>query len=179
MLPVWRSRLDRVCVDDFWWTPHGSDDLRFLLLKWIRFGPEIRMWRSLVPIVCFNLVNMHHVDRVMRQLGPDQLVLVNVDVFLTTTVRGEYVSWPTDHTTKAWFLSHDSVLEDPRVQALLGNIRSIPSQPRLDIPLLLDALARRRCRGGGTGRAIRRDRRSQGDASTSQAGPSTKKARPF
>ncbi|MED6212233.1 hypothetical protein PIB30_081317, partial [Stylosanthes scabra] len=81
----------------FRWTPCGSDDLRFLSPEWIRSGPEIRTWCSLVPILFFNLIQRHHVDRVIRQLGADQPMrvdLVNVDPFLTTTGRGTITCHP-------------------------------------------------------------------------------------
>ncbi|MED6181888.1 hypothetical protein PIB30_023557 [Stylosanthes scabra] len=96
-LLVLRYILDRYCVDDtlqFRWTSYGLDDLRFLSPKWIRSGPEIRAWRSVVPIVYFDLVHMHHVDRIVRQFGADQPILVdpvNVDRFLRTKGRGEDV----------------------------------------------------------------------------------------
>ncbi|MED6200791.1 hypothetical protein PIB30_088676 [Stylosanthes scabra] len=117
-LLVWRYRLDRCRVEDFRWMPYGSDDLRFLSPDWIRSGPEIRAWWSVVPIVCFNLVHMHHVDRVMRQLGADQSIpvdLVNVDAFLTTTGKGEDVWWPTHRTNRAWYESWMRHATDPVV----------------------------------------------------------------
>ncbi|MED6128094.1 hypothetical protein PIB30_094392 [Stylosanthes scabra] len=51
-------------------------------------NPDAR--KELLPIVGFNLVHMHHVDRAMRQLGADQLMPVDpvkVDAFLKTTGR--------------------------------------------------------------------------------------------
>ncbi|MED6181546.1 hypothetical protein PIB30_020307 [Stylosanthes scabra] len=80
----------------FQWTPYGSDDLRFLSSELIRYSPEIRTWWSLVSIMCFNLVHMHHVNQVMRQLGADQSIPidpVNVDAFMTSIGRGKYVWW--------------------------------------------------------------------------------------
>ncbi|MED6172611.1 hypothetical protein PIB30_051647 [Stylosanthes scabra] len=59
---------------------------------------------------------MHHVDRVMRQLGADQPILgdpVNVDAFLMTTGRGEDVWWPTHPTTRAWYESWMRHATDP------------------------------------------------------------------
>ncbi|MED6196846.1 hypothetical protein PIB30_051126 [Stylosanthes scabra] len=96
-LLAWRYRLDRCRVEDV-----RLDDLWFQSPEWIRSAPEIQTWRSVVPIVCFNLVHMHHTNWVMRQFGADQPIHVdpvNVDAFLTTTGRGEDVWWPTHHTT--------------------------------------------------------------------------------
>ncbi|MED6189742.1 hypothetical protein PIB30_098933 [Stylosanthes scabra] len=142
----------------FRWTPCGSDDLHFLSPEWIRSGPEIRTWQLVVSIVCFNLVHMHHVDRVMRQLK-------QINRYLGSS---EHQRIPDDHRSR--FLSQDELLKDPRVQALSADIRPKPSLPRPDISLPPDASVRRCHRGGragGTGGAVRRTRNNQGEASTS------------
>ncbi|QHO01082.1 uncharacterized protein DS421_13g411920 [Arachis hypogaea] len=54
-----------------------------------------------VPPVCFNIIEFHHVDQVKHQFGGKQPVLaapVNIDRFLTTTGWGKNVWWP----TKLW-----------------------------------------------------------------------------
>ncbi|QHN96141.1 uncharacterized protein DS421_18g615850 [Arachis hypogaea] len=63
---------------------------------------------TVVTIVCFNIVEFHHVDQVKRQFGSKQPVpvnSVNVDRFLTTTRRGEDMWWPTHH--QLWERRHD------------------------------------------------------------------------
>ncbi|RYQ83504.1 hypothetical protein Ahy_B10g102199 [Arachis hypogaea] len=47
-----------------------------LLMSWIyqRFFSEWGTWMSVVPLVCFNLVEFHQVDRVKRQFNGEQLV---------------------------------------------------------------------------------------------------------
>ncbi|RYR03530.1 hypothetical protein Ahy_B06g082554 [Arachis hypogaea] len=68
---------------------HGCEDLCLLCLE---NEAEWGTWMSIVPLVCFNIVEFHHEDR------PVAGVLVNVDRFLTSTGRGEDVWWP----TKLW-----------------------------------------------------------------------------
>ncbi|MED6207919.1 hypothetical protein PIB30_040082 [Stylosanthes scabra] len=163
-LLAWRYRLDRCRVEDFRWTPYRSDELHFLSPEWIRSGPEIRTWRLVVLIVFFNLVYMHHVDQEGER-----------------TSGGPHIAPPEHLDRCGWacrskFLSQDKLLEDPRVQALPVYIRPTPSQSPPDIPLPPDAPARRHCRGGivgGTGGVVRWTRKNRGEASTSQAGPST------
>ncbi|RYR05468.1 hypothetical protein Ahy_B06g085333 [Arachis hypogaea] len=68
-------------------------------IDWLRFDEEEEWgtWLSTVPLVCFNIVRFHHVDRVKRKFNGEQQVLgtpVNLDRYLTTTGRGEDVWWP-------------------------------------------------------------------------------------
>ncbi|KAL4337235.1 hypothetical protein AHAS_Ahas12G0089900 [Arachis hypogaea] len=58
------------------------------------------------PLVCFNIVEFHQVDRLKRQLNGEQPVLVtpvNVDRFLTSTGWGEDVWWP--DRLEEWYAS--------------------------------------------------------------------------
>ncbi|MED6198482.1 hypothetical protein PIB30_066715 [Stylosanthes scabra] len=194
-------------------TPYGSDDLRFLSPDWIRSGAEIRTWHSIVPIVCFNLVHMHDVDRVMRQLGADRPIPVdpvNNDIFLMTTSRGKDVWWPhiapPKHGCDTRLIWSSIRLSRSQTSVAIGIIwiggtkhegagscwvticyrihqfwlfcRTSARHPP-DIPLLLDAPARRRCRCGRAGEMggpVRCTRTTRGEASTSHATPSTSRA---
>ncbi|MED6222410.1 hypothetical protein PIB30_064180 [Stylosanthes scabra] len=63
----------------------------------MRSHREIYTWRSAVPVVCFNFVHMHHVDRVLRQYDGEQPVPrapVDVTRFMSSTGRGDDVWWP-------------------------------------------------------------------------------------
>ncbi|MED6108949.1 hypothetical protein PIB30_029048 [Stylosanthes scabra] len=65
---------------------------------WMCSRPEVHTWRSAVPVVCFNYVGMHHVDRVIRQYGGEQPVPrhpVDKTRLMTSTARGDDVWWPT------------------------------------------------------------------------------------
>ncbi|MED6215160.1 hypothetical protein PIB30_110659 [Stylosanthes scabra] len=48
--------------------------MQALIPDWMRAQPEVHTWRSAVPVVCFNFVHMHHIDRVIRQYGGEQPV---------------------------------------------------------------------------------------------------------
>ncbi|RYR63749.1 hypothetical protein Ahy_A04g021510 [Arachis hypogaea] len=100
----WRHRLDTVCFDQFRWTPYDRPELQALCPDWLRSGHEIHTWRAVVPLVCFNFVEFHHVDRVKRQFGSDQQIPedpVNVDKYLSTTARGDDVWWP--EVLREWY----------------------------------------------------------------------------
>ncbi|MED6148469.1 hypothetical protein PIB30_053454 [Stylosanthes scabra] len=48
--------------------------MQALIPDWMRAHPEVYTWRSAMPVVCFNFVHMHHIDRVIRQYGGEQPV---------------------------------------------------------------------------------------------------------
>ncbi|MED6128186.1 hypothetical protein PIB30_095165, partial [Stylosanthes scabra] len=71
--------------------------IRALIPDWMRAHPEVYTWRSAVPVVCFNFVHMHHIDRVIRQYGGEQPIPrlpVDVTRYMSSTGRGDDVWWP-------------------------------------------------------------------------------------
>ncbi|MED6167637.1 hypothetical protein PIB30_004861 [Stylosanthes scabra] len=69
-----------------------------LIPDWMRSQPEVYTWRSAVPVVCFNYVHMHHIDRVIRQYGGEQPIPrlpVDVTRHMSSIGRGDNVWWPT------------------------------------------------------------------------------------
>ncbi|MED6202796.1 hypothetical protein PIB30_109211, partial [Stylosanthes scabra] len=75
-----------------------------LIPDWMRAQPEVHTWRSAVPVVCFNFVHMHHIDRVIRQYGGEQPVPrlpVDVTRYMSSTGRGDDVWWPQGLST--WY----------------------------------------------------------------------------
>ncbi|MED6180819.1 hypothetical protein PIB30_013902 [Stylosanthes scabra] len=80
------------------WTPYDTPGIQALIPDWMRSQGEVHTWRSAVPVVCFNFVGMHHIDRVIRQYGGEQPVPrhpVDVTRFMNNTARGDDVWWPT------------------------------------------------------------------------------------
>ncbi|MED6223021.1 hypothetical protein PIB30_069993 [Stylosanthes scabra] len=71
--------------------------MQALIPDWMRSQGEVYIWRSAVPVVCFNFVHMHHVDRVIRQYGGEQLIPrspVDVTRFMFVTGRDDDMWWP-------------------------------------------------------------------------------------
>ncbi|MED6195636.1 hypothetical protein PIB30_039789 [Stylosanthes scabra] len=71
--------------------------MQALIPDWMRAHPEVYTWRSALPVVCFNFVHMHHIDRVIRQYGGEQPVPrlpVDVTRYMSSTGRGDDVWWP-------------------------------------------------------------------------------------
>ncbi|RYR15298.1 hypothetical protein Ahy_B04g072023 [Arachis hypogaea] len=77
----WKVSIDRLQFDEFAWRVYDDPVMQSLCLHWFREEEEWGTWLSAGPLVCFNIVQFHHVDRVKRQ-------------YLTTTSRGENVWWP-------------------------------------------------------------------------------------
>ncbi|KAM3320593.1 hypothetical protein P3S67_007795 [Capsicum chacoense] len=63
VLRVYRDTLDSMTEDQFIWKPYG-DDLIENLPDYCRAGCD--MWRVRVPIFCWDVVEVHFPDRVMR-----------------------------------------------------------------------------------------------------------------
>ncbi|KAM3221711.1 protein MAIN-LIKE 2-like [Capsicum annuum] len=70
VLKVYRDALDSMTEDQFIWEPY-SDDLIESLPDYCRAGRD--MWRVRVPIFCWDVVEVHLPDRVMRQFGLQQI----------------------------------------------------------------------------------------------------------
>ncbi|MED6209223.1 hypothetical protein PIB30_052650 [Stylosanthes scabra] len=71
--------------------------MQALIPDWMRAHPEVYTWRSAVPVVCFNFVHMHHIDRVIKQYGGEQPVPrlpVDVTKYMSSTGHGDDVWWP-------------------------------------------------------------------------------------
>ncbi|QHO21663.1 uncharacterized protein DS421_11g348690 [Arachis hypogaea] len=96
----WRVSIDWLRFDEishFAWRVYDDPALQALCPHWFREEEEWGTWLSAVPLVCFNIVRFHHVDRVNQQFNREQPVPgipVNLDRYLTTTGHGEDVWWP-------------------------------------------------------------------------------------
>ncbi|MED6199573.1 hypothetical protein PIB30_077188 [Stylosanthes scabra] len=147
----------------FRWTPYDVHELQTIVPDWIRSHLEIYTWRSAVPVVCFNMVHMHHVDRVLRQYGGEQPVPrapVDLTRLMTSTGRGEDRWWP--DTLRSWydgwrgrgsqqaavgvgrFLSQGRRLDDPRWMFAPPDLPFTTTHPRDDLAMPEEAPARRR-----------------------------------
>ncbi|KAF1868525.1 hypothetical protein Lal_00008334 [Lupinus albus] len=60
-----RAMLDRLCVNQFVWTPYTTMNI---------MGPISDICRASVPLICFTTVEWHADDRVMRQFGLQQTI---------------------------------------------------------------------------------------------------------
>ncbi|QHN97158.1 uncharacterized protein DS421_18g625000 [Arachis hypogaea] len=137
------------------------DQLRFdeaLCPHWFREEEEWGTWLSAVPLVCFNIVRFHHVDRVKWQFNGEYLTTTSrrKDVWWPERLQQWYNGWrqrfdpgrritvhhtfdtrPTDEYYDWWrgtcrvrHLSGQEVLEDPRLVELPPDVQPTASQLR-------------------------------------------------
>ncbi|KAK6149426.1 hypothetical protein DH2020_016951 [Rehmannia glutinosa] len=71
VLVLYRDQLDNMKDDQFVWEPYPADVLASL--------PEYclsgkRIWQTVSPLICFDVVEFHHPDRVLRQFGQQQTI---------------------------------------------------------------------------------------------------------
>ncbi|KAM3289894.1 hypothetical protein P3S67_018183 [Capsicum chacoense] len=71
VLKVYRNALDSIIEYQFIWEPY-TDDLIDSLPDYCRAGRD--MWRVRVSIFCWDVVEVHLPDRVMRQFGLQQMI---------------------------------------------------------------------------------------------------------
>ncbi|RYR42068.1 hypothetical protein Ahy_A08g038515 [Arachis hypogaea] len=65
----WRRDLDRVIFDEFVWTPSNDPVFQGMCPQWLREEAECGTWMSVVPLICFNIVEFYQADRVKRQFN--------------------------------------------------------------------------------------------------------------
>ncbi|MED6184305.1 hypothetical protein PIB30_046176 [Stylosanthes scabra] len=150
-----REALDRSDIDRFRWTPYDTHELQVIVPDWIRSHLEIYTWRSAVPVVCFNMVHMHHVDRVLRQYGGEQPVpMAPVDLtrLMTSTGRGEDRWWP--DTLNRWYDGwRGRGNREMTLDVCSPDLSVTTTHPRDDLVMPEDAPGhRRRAEAMGTGR---------------------------
>ncbi|RYR28420.1 hypothetical protein Ahy_B01g052541 [Arachis hypogaea] len=166
----------------------SKDQHEARVLRWrvsidrLRFDED-----SSVPLLCFNIIRVHHVDRVKRQFNGEQQVPGTPDVWWPLKVKEWYDIWhqrfepsrritmhhtfdtrPTLEYYDWWrgafrvrHLSRQEVLEDLRLPELPPDVQPTASQPRDDLALPRGVPDRRRHVREGrddTRRPARRDR---------------------
>ncbi|MED6219077.1 hypothetical protein PIB30_032546 [Stylosanthes scabra] len=73
-LRVWRGVLNTIGIHRVDWTPYTDPRIQRIIPRWVRDSQASRS--AVCPLLCFPIVEWHQVDRVMRQLGGLQHILV-------------------------------------------------------------------------------------------------------
>ncbi|MED6125182.1 hypothetical protein PIB30_066300 [Stylosanthes scabra] len=122
----------------FRWTPYMTPGMQALIPDWMRSQGEVYTWRSAVPVVCFNYVHMHHVDRVIRQKRR---------CVVAREAAGVYYEWFARVARQGRFLSRAEDPADPRWNLAPADIPPAAVHPRDELVMPDDAPTPRR-RGG-------------------------------
>uniref|UniRef100_A0A2N9G2R3 Aminotransferase-like plant mobile domain-containing protein n=1 Tax=Fagus sylvatica TaxID=28930 RepID=A0A2N9G2R3_FAGSY len=94
VLRHYRSALGMQHPDEIVWQPYINANLPDYCLR----GREI--WRTMVPLICVHIVEMHCPDRVLRQFGMQQSIPRPINTYVTlhaVTLRKKETDW-----TKKW-----------------------------------------------------------------------------
>ncbi|XP_022877752.1 uncharacterized protein LOC111395817 isoform X2 [Olea europaea var. sylvestris] len=71
VLVLYRDQLDNMKDDQFVWEPY-PDDVLASLPQYCISGR--RIWQTVSPLICFDVVEFHHPDRALRQFGQQQTI---------------------------------------------------------------------------------------------------------
>ncbi|XP_021725271.1 serine/threonine-protein phosphatase 7 long form homolog [Chenopodium quinoa] len=75
-LPYYRDALDRLTEDQITWDPYVPELVDVMPAHLLEHQGE---WRARVPLICFEVVESHLPDRVMRQFRLQQPIPQNCD----------------------------------------------------------------------------------------------------
>ncbi|QHO39019.1 uncharacterized protein DS421_4g125420 [Arachis hypogaea] len=70
----WRVSIDWLRFDEFEWRVYDDSALQALYPPWFSEEEEWGTWLSAVPLLCFNIVQFYHVDRVKRHLSGQEVL---------------------------------------------------------------------------------------------------------
>ncbi|KAK4491786.1 hypothetical protein RD792_002562 [Penstemon davidsonii] len=98
VLILYRDQLDNMKDDQFVWEPY-PDDVLASLPEYCLSGKNI--WQTLSPLICFDVVEFHHPDRVLRQFGQQQTIPAFCDtipdIHLTDRRGRQNYDWALHH----------------------------------------------------------------------------------
>ncbi|XP_073026084.1 uncharacterized protein [Primulina eburnea] len=98
VLVLYRDQLDNMKDDQFVWDPYPVEVLASL--------PDYclsgrRIWQTVSPLICFDVVEFHHPDRVLRQFGQQQTIPAVCDtipdIHLTDRRGRQNYDWAQHH----------------------------------------------------------------------------------
>lgn len=112
VLITYRSQLDALHGDQFRWIPFPDDYVKALDPRYLH-GSDI--WQSVVPLICWEIIELHLPDRVMRQFGLEQLIPADCDTSVTlhSIKSGGSKLWESYHSSyiDAWRNSRTRVCQ--------------------------------------------------------------------
>ncbi|XP_028061490.1 serine/threonine-protein phosphatase 7 long form homolog [Camellia sinensis] len=110
---VYRDQLDRMIDGEFIWQPYA--DVLHTLPDYCRLGEDI--WMARVPLICYDVVEWHLPDRVLRQFGRVQAVPDRCDTewrLHATDRRGQAsTDWSLHHMRyiQLWDARRDTIVQ--------------------------------------------------------------------
>ncbi|KAI8021447.1 hypothetical protein LOK49_LG03G00523, partial [Camellia lanceoleosa] len=99
---IFRDQFDRMMEGEFIWEPYGTeDDIMTSFPSYCTVGRDI--WMAQVPLICFDIIEWHLPDRVLRQFGQVQSVPDRFDAHLAMHFRDRRgkmaIDWAKEYQT--------------------------------------------------------------------------------
>ncbi|XP_057420495.1 serine/threonine-protein phosphatase 7 long form homolog [Lotus japonicus] len=126
-IDLWQIKIDELRAEDFVWRPYPDHVLNSLPE---RCRQSMHLWRSVVPMICYNFVEWHQPDRALQQFGMFQGVLdppYQIDEMHDISLSGkEQEDWVTTMMPfiQMWEQRHHRTIEQPMV-----NMFASPNDP--------------------------------------------------
>ncbi|XP_038998440.1 serine/threonine-protein phosphatase 7 long form homolog [Hibiscus syriacus] len=99
-----RLLIDQKIGTEFQWTPYATNEIRVCLPP--NLSGQLDVWMTVVPLICYAIVEWHPIDRVLRQFGCVQYIPrapINLDNMHNIDRRGKKdVNWVMKH--KEWIM---------------------------------------------------------------------------
>ncbi|KAI8019140.1 hypothetical protein LOK49_LG04G02946, partial [Camellia lanceoleosa] len=99
---IFRDQFDRMVEGEFIWEPYGTeDDIMTSFPSYCTVARDI--WMARVPLICFDIIDWHLPDRVLRQFGRVQSVPDRFDAHLAMHFRDRRgkmtIDWAKEYQT--------------------------------------------------------------------------------
>ncbi|RYR28888.1 hypothetical protein Ahy_B01g053102 [Arachis hypogaea] len=88
---MWRLRIDRLQDREFIWMPYSSPDVLQVVHPEALEPQHMALWRSVMSLIYFAVIEWHQVDRVLPQFGgvqPRPHLSLNIDFLMSKDGRG-------------------------------------------------------------------------------------------
>ncbi|XP_072054186.1 serine/threonine-protein phosphatase 7 long form homolog [Arachis hypogaea] len=88
---MWRLRIDRLQDREFIWMPYSSPDVLQVVHPEVLEPRHMALWRSVIALIYFDVIEWHQIDRVLPQFGgvqPPPYLALNIDFLMSKDGRG-------------------------------------------------------------------------------------------
>ncbi|KAL7174837.1 hypothetical protein ACSBR1_017827 [Camellia fascicularis] len=124
---IFRDQFDRMMEGEFIWEPYGTeDDIMTSFPSYCTVGKDI--WMARVPLICFNIIDWHLPDRVLRQFGRVQSVLDRFNAHLAMHFRDRHgkmaIDWAKEYQTfmDEWNNRRNTIVHAERSNEVLTSL---------------------------------------------------------
>ncbi|RYQ92665.1 hypothetical protein Ahy_B09g098875 [Arachis hypogaea] len=88
---MWRLRIDMLQAMDFIWMPYSSHEVLQVVHPEVLEARHTALWRYVMSLICFAVIEWHQIDRVLPQFGgvqPRPQPALNINFLMSKDGRG-------------------------------------------------------------------------------------------